>query len=55
MTAHLHPRDDMKYIIVVPDERMIPAVRLPDAPCMFATIDYADSDIPEVNFYLQKE
>jgi hypothetical protein len=55
LTAHLHPREDMKYIIIVPDENMIPAVRLPDAPCMFATVTYGDSDIPEVTFYLQEE
>lgn len=55
LTALLHPREEMKYIIVVPDKSMIPTVRLPDAPCMFATVNYGDSDIPEVTFYLQEE
>jgi hypothetical protein len=55
LTAHLHPREGLKYIIIVPDESMIPAVRLPDAPCMFATVTYGDGDIPEVTFYLQEE
>lgn len=55
LTALLHPRDEMKYIIVVPDESVIPTVRCPDAPCMFATVTYDDSDIPEVTFYLQED
>lgn len=55
LTAMLHPREDMKYIIVVPDADMIPTVRLPDGPCMFATVEYGDSDIPEINFFVQEE
>ena len=54
LTAMLHPRENMKYIIVVPNESMIPMVRLPDAPCMFAVVRYEDNDIPEVSFYLQE-
>lgn len=55
LTALLHPRDEMKYIIIVPDEAMIPSVKCPDAPCMFATVKYSDSDEPEVTFYLQED
>ena len=55
LTSLLHPRDEIKYIIIVPDERMISTVRLPNAPCMFATVTYGDGDAPEVSFYLQEE
>ena len=55
LTALLHPRDEMKYIIIVPDESMIQSVKCPDAPCMFATVKYSDSDEPEVTFYLQED
>lgn len=48
----LNPQDWMKYIIVVPNEEMIPLVAVPDAPCMFATVSYHGKNVPDVEFYL---
>lgn len=47
----LQPQDDLKYIIVVPHVGMVPQLRLPKAPCLFATVDYAGRDEPLVKFY----
>ena len=46
----LTPQGDLKFIIVVPDEEMIPDVKLPDAPCMFATVTYDGERKPTVRF-----
>ena len=48
----LTPQEQLKYIIVVPREDDIPRVRIPDCPCMFATVGYHGKNVPEVNFYL---
>ena len=47
----LQPEEDLKYIIVVPHISMAKNLKLPKAPCLFATVDYKGSDEPEVNFY----
>lgn len=51
----LQPDEDLKYIIVVPNTSMIPRLKLPDAPCLFATIDFEGEDEPEVHFYTQED
>ncbi len=47
----LQPDDDLKYIIVVPHISMIKKLKLPKAPCLFATIDFHGASEPEVKFY----
>ena len=47
--------EDLKYIIVVPNTSMIPRLKLPDAPCLFATIDFEGEDEPEIHFYTQED
>ena len=47
----LRPEEDLKYILVVPHISMARELKLPDAPCIFATVDYAGKDEPEIKFY----
>ena len=47
----LQPEEDMKYIIVLPNISMAHKLRLPKAPCLFATVDYTGADEPTVKFY----
>ncbi len=47
----LQPEEDLKYIIVVPHITMARDLKLPKAPCLFATVDYAGGDEPGVTFY----
>ena len=47
----LQPEEDLKYIIVLPHASMARELRLPKAPCLFATVDYAGKDEPDVVFY----
>lgn len=47
----LRPDEDLKYIIVVPHIGMAANLKLPKAPCLFATIEYGGKDEPEVLFY----
>lgn len=47
----LQPEEDLKYIIVLPHISMAKNLKLPKAPCLFATVDYKGSDEPEINFY----
>lgn len=47
----LQPEEDLKYIIVVPHKSMIEKLRLPNAECLFATVDYTGNEEPEVIFY----
>ena len=47
----LQPEEDLKYIIVLPHISMAKNLKLPKAPCLFATVDYKGADEPEVNFY----
>ena len=51
----LLPQEDMKYIIVVPHGAMARQLRLPKAPCLFATVDYRGQDVPEVIFFTMEE
>lgn len=51
----LQPSDDLKYIIVLPVISMVERLRLPNAPCIFATVDYRGDDEPEVTFYSQED
>ena len=51
----LQPQEDMKYIIVVPNIRMVSQLRLPRAPCLFATVEFSGEEEPEVRFYAENE
>lgn len=51
LTRLLQPEEDLKYILVVPHITMARELKLPKAPCLFATIDYAGGDEPGVTFY----
>lgn len=51
----LNPREKTKYIIVVPDMRMVDHLELPDAPCLFATVRYTGEKEPEITFYTEEE
>lgn len=55
LTKLIQPDEDMKYIIVVPNIATISKLRLPNAPCLFATIDFDGEDEPKVNFYTQED
>ena len=50
LPAMLLPQDGLKFIIVVPNEEMIPDVKLPKAPCLFATVTYDGERKPTVRF-----
>lgn len=47
----LRPEQDLKYIVVLPHITMIRELKLPKAPCLFATVNYAGKDEPDVIFY----
>lgn len=47
----LQPEEDLKYIIVLPHISMASKLKLPKAPCLFATVDYQGGDEPAVTFY----
>ena len=47
----LQPEDELKYILVLPHIQMARELKLPKAPCLFATVDYAGGDEPGVAFY----
>ena len=51
LTRLLQPEDDLKYILVMPHIAMARELKLPKAPCLFATVDYAGGDEPGVTFY----
>lgn len=50
----LRPEEDLKYIIILPHISMANSLRLPKAPCLFATVDYNGEDEPEVYFYSEE-
>lgn len=50
----LQPEDDLKYIIVLPRISMATVLRLPKAPCLFATVDFAGETEPTVTFYSEE-
>ena len=47
----LQPEEDLKYIFVVPHISMARELKLPNAPCLFATVDYTGKAEPEIKFY----
>lgn len=47
----LQPEEDLKYIIILPHISMASQLRLPNAPCLFATVDFRGEEEPEVIFY----
>ena len=49
----LQPEEDLKYIIVLPHSSMAASLRLPKAPCLFATVDYNGQEEPTVTFYTE--
>ena len=50
----LQPEEDLKYIIVVPRISMVADLRLPKAPCLFATVEFQGQDEPEILFYSEE-
>ena len=50
----LQPEEDLKYIIVLPHSAMAASLRLPKAPCLFATVDYNGQEEPTVTFYMEE-
>ena len=50
----LQPEEDLKYIIVLPHSSMASSLRLPKAPCLFATVDYNGQEEPTVTFYMEE-
>ena len=50
----LQPDEDLKYIIILPHIGMANGLKLPDAPCLFATVDYCGEHEPEVYFYTEE-
>ena len=51
----LQPEDDLKYIVILPHISMAEHLRLPKAPCLFATVDFCGKEEPEVYFYAQED
>ena len=51
LTRLLQPDEDLKYILVLPHIQMARELKLPKAPCLFATVDYAGGDEPGVTFF----
>ena len=47
----LQPQEDLKYIIIVPHIAMAEKLKLPDAPCLFATVDFQGEEEPKIIFY----
>lgn len=50
----LQPDEDLKYIIVLPHNSMADGLKLPHAPCLFATVDFHGEEEPEVTFYSEE-
>lgn len=50
----LQPQDDLKYIIVLPHISMAAHLRLPNAPCLFATVDFEGGEEPKILFYSEE-
>lgn len=51
----LRPEEDLKYIIVLPSISMTEGLKLPKAPCLFATAEFKGADEPIITFYSEKE
>ena len=54
LTMLLQENKDVKYIIVVENVGMIARVTLPEATCIFATVEYQRDDEPTVRFYKEE-
>lgn len=55
LTKLLQPQDeDMKYIIVLPNINMAPQLILPQAPCLFATVNFSGQEEPDITFYAEE-
>lgn len=50
----LQPQEELKYIIVLPHISMAGGMKIPDAPCLFATVDFQGEEEPEVIFYSEE-
>lgn len=50
----LQPQEDLKYIIVLPHISMAAGMKLPDAPSLFATVDFQGAEEPAVTFYSEE-
>ena len=50
-TRLLDDSDEIKYIIVVPNEDMIDRIWQPDAEVMYAVADFNGAEEPEITFY----
>lgn len=51
----LQPDEDLKYIIIIPHISMAARLKLPKAPCLFATVDFNGKDEPDVTFHTEGE
>lgn len=55
LTRLLQPQEDLKYIFVVPDITMVDSLRIPDVPCLFATVSFDGNEAePAVTFYSEE-
>lgn len=51
----LQPQDDeMKYIFVLPNIAMASKMVLPKAPCLFAAVNFAGEEEPDITFYSEE-
>ena len=50
----LQPQEDLKYVIVLPHISMAAELRLPKAPCLFATVEFQGADEPNVLFHSEE-
>lgn len=50
----LQPEEDLKYIIVLPHISMAANLKLPKAPCLFATVDFRGQEEPDIVFYSEE-
>ena len=50
----LQPEEELKYIIVLPNIAMAQKLRMPKAPCLFATVEFHGGEEPEVIFYSEE-
>lgn len=50
----LQPQEDLKHIIILPHISMAAKLKLPKAPCLFATIEFQGKDEPEILFYSEE-
>ena len=51
LTHLLHPEDNKTFLIVVPNMDFAESLWLPDANCIFVTLEFTDREMPTVNFY----